>query len=327
MAILPCAVFSSPDISDSIDLIRQLLNVEELPTSEEDNGYKWNINNKYYTAQVQLYALPDATSQVCRQYPDSVQAVILYFDADEEESFKTVKHWLPFLSQNKPDIQIIVCRHCSDFTAVPRMTVLKWCVENAMELVELKPDLNEEEDFQESYGISRIIQALHAHTWPNLVMKQPGSPFCKTFLNEIVSKKGSEVSNKISCGLECDRKTHREEISKLENSQPEEDCVVDDNIDIGAAKQLDQESVENESREKQTEKFFKDESEDASLYFESVESFESLCAKIKHLQVKGNLLTPNQRRKYAEKATLSFWRAIGGNSDEIDDSSDTDVET
>ncbi|CAI9731116.1 Hypothetical predicted protein [Octopus vulgaris] len=42
---------------------------------------------------------------------------------------------------------------------------------------------------------------------------------------------------------------------------------------------------------------------------------------------KGNLLTPNQRRKYAEKATLSFWRAIGGNSDEIDDSSDTDVET
>ncbi|XP_029654890.2 alpha- and gamma-adaptin-binding protein p34-like isoform X2 [Octopus sinensis] len=83
MAILPCAVFSSPDISDSIDLIRQLLNVEELPTSEEDNGYKWNINNKYYTAQVQLYALPDATSPVCRQYPDSVQAVILYFDANE----------------------------------------------------------------------------------------------------------------------------------------------------------------------------------------------------------------------------------------------------
>ncbi|CAI9731123.1 Hypothetical predicted protein [Octopus vulgaris] len=113
---------------------------------------------------------------------------------------------------------------------------------------------------------------------------EPGSPFCKTFLNEIVSKTGSEVSNKISCGLECDRKPHLEEISKLENSQPEEDCVVDDNIHIGAAKQLDQENVENESREKQTEKFFKDEPEDASLYFESVESFESLCAKIKHLQ-------------------------------------------
>ncbi|XP_036354834.1 uncharacterized protein LOC115228453 isoform X3 [Octopus sinensis] len=65
--------------------MEELLNVEELPTSEEDNGYKWNINNKYYTAQVQLYALPDATSPVCRQYPDSVQAVILYFDANEIE--------------------------------------------------------------------------------------------------------------------------------------------------------------------------------------------------------------------------------------------------
>lgn len=27
------------------------------------------------------------------------------------------------------------------------------------------------DDFPETVGVARIIQALHAHTWPNLVMK------------------------------------------------------------------------------------------------------------------------------------------------------------
>ena len=28
-----------------------------------------------------------------------------------------------------------------------------------------------EDDFQESVGVERLIQALHSHTWSNLVMK------------------------------------------------------------------------------------------------------------------------------------------------------------
>ncbi|GAB1606179.1 uncharacterized protein LOC115230905 [Argonauta hians] len=357
MAILPCALFSAPDISDAFDLIRQLLNVDELPCGEEDDGYKWNINNKYYTAQVQLYALPNSAS--CRQYTDSVQAVILYFDADEESSFKTVQSWLPFLQDSKPAVQIIVCRHCSDFTAVPRLTILNWCLENGMELVELKPDFNDDEDFQEPDGITRIIQALHAHTWPNLEMKQSEMLLCKSRMNAIVADTDSEVCSQ-SLGEDQDRNSHSDELENVSQLEGGE-CKVDDRQHIGASEhhtgtskqhteasehntgiskkhteasehhigaieQPHKEHGQQDNTEKLIENFFNDETEDSSRFFESVESFESLCERIGQIQVKASQLSPNQRKKFAEKTTMSFWRAIGGDMDEIDcDSSDSET--
>jgi hypothetical protein len=57
--------------------------------------------------------------------------------------------------------------------------VVKWCLDNEFELVELEPlDLDEtgggdeyEDDIRDVYGVERIAQALHAHVWPNLVRK------------------------------------------------------------------------------------------------------------------------------------------------------------
>jgi hypothetical protein len=51
-----------------------------------------------------------------------------------------------------------------------------WCIENGFELVELNPQEDEpdpevEDIFLESTGVKRILQALHAHMWPNLIMK------------------------------------------------------------------------------------------------------------------------------------------------------------
>lgn len=50
----------------------------------------------------------------------------------------------------------------------------EWCVKKGFELVELDPEVDEyesEQDFFETTGIKRVIQALHAHVWPNLTMK------------------------------------------------------------------------------------------------------------------------------------------------------------
>ncbi|RZF31894.1 hypothetical protein LSTR_LSTR015803, partial [Laodelphax striatellus] len=48
------------------------------------------------------------------------------------------------------------------------------------ELVELDPELDPEweaeQDFLETTGIKRVIQALHAHVWPNLAMKERREP-------------------------------------------------------------------------------------------------------------------------------------------------------
>jgi len=52
-----------------------------------------------------------------------------------------------------------------------------WCIDKGFELVELNPVPEEEDesdledDFPESTGIKRVIQALHAHMWPNLILK------------------------------------------------------------------------------------------------------------------------------------------------------------
>ena len=59
------------------------------------------------------------------------------------------------------------------------VSVQEWCVEQRFELVELNPELDpeweEEQDFIETTGIKRVVQAMHAHLWPNLHMKGKGT--------------------------------------------------------------------------------------------------------------------------------------------------------
>jgi hypothetical protein len=56
----------------------------------------------------------------------------------------------------------------------------QWCIRHGYELVELdpleKPD--PDDDFPETLGIERIIQALHAHSWPNLELKSKSDFYC-----------------------------------------------------------------------------------------------------------------------------------------------------
>lgn len=62
--------------------------------------------------------------------------------------------------------------------SVNYVSVQEWCVEQRFELVELNPELDpeweEEQDFIETTGIKRVVQAMHAHLWPNLHMKGKG---------------------------------------------------------------------------------------------------------------------------------------------------------
>jgi hypothetical protein len=66
------------------------------------------------------------------------------------------------------------------------ISVQEWCVEQGFELVELNPELDleweEEQDFIETTGIKRVVQALHAHVWPNLHMKGKGTLVCRLLI-------------------------------------------------------------------------------------------------------------------------------------------------
>ena len=68
-------------------------------------------------------------------------------------------------------------------TEVTRLEAQTWCIDNGFELVELDAEIeidsDVEDDFVETTGVSRIVQALHAHTWSNLKMR--GNSWVKVF--------------------------------------------------------------------------------------------------------------------------------------------------
>lgn len=47
-------------------------------------------------------------------------------------------------------------------------------------------------------------------------------------------------------------------------------------------------------------------------------SFENLFSSFEHLKKTAASLPPTQRRDYAEKVAVAFWRAMGGDEEEVD---------
>ncbi|KAI0238678.1 hypothetical protein LSAT2_010562 [Lamellibrachia satsuma] len=112
-------------------------------------------------------------------FAESVQAVVIHFDTQQTEALDGVKAWLPYLEELQPAIRLLTCNQCSATDTVSKDSCLHWCLDNDFELVELDPETEStdtEDDFPETVGIERIIEALEAHMWPNMVMKeQPAS--------------------------------------------------------------------------------------------------------------------------------------------------------
>lgn len=55
------------------------------------------------------------------------------------------------------------------------LTAENWCLSNGFELVELNPEEivdSECDDFHGAWGMARIVEALQAHSWPDLNLKQ-----------------------------------------------------------------------------------------------------------------------------------------------------------
>uniref|UniRef100_A0A8C2B138 Alpha and gamma adaptin binding protein n=1 Tax=Cyprinus carpio TaxID=7962 RepID=A0A8C2B138_CYPCA len=177
---LPCILVTSCDSSfKEEELIRQILGLESLPqaskTEERVSWYPWTINNKYYTANVSLCVVSspfDMNIEVAR----SMQAFIVYFDSKTKDSLNSVNSWLSVVEDLAPEVLILVCDHACD-SGVSKQEAQQWCLAHAFELVELNPqDLpDEDDDFPESTGVKRIVQALNANVWSSVEMKDEHS--------------------------------------------------------------------------------------------------------------------------------------------------------
>ncbi|XP_067666807.1 alpha- and gamma-adaptin-binding protein p34-like [Haliotis asinina] len=357
----PCALFASCTSAFAPDeFVKLILGTENLPTAqhvtESVKAYDWHIDTKYYTADVNLCTSLSRTIGN-QEFATSVQAFIVYFDPKQESTFELVKAWMPYLEQIEPEILILVCNNSSHTDAVGRISAQQWCIDNGFELVELNPEVDNEDedledDFVETTGIKRIIQALHAHTWPNLILKQNpviGSPYYRQLLKEESELKANEVksNSKDSCDNETVSNNDSEKSGTGSHSEGEsghsaqgapdggEEPVVDGAPEGDGApvvSETEEASTDKAEGGKKTkkEKPCKDEIIDnllpdddmallASLGNEDggEESFEEMFEKLRVMKEKAEVMPMDQRRAYAEKIAVSFWKAIGGDDDEI----------
>ncbi|XP_052701441.1 alpha- and gamma-adaptin-binding protein p34-like [Crassostrea angulata] len=332
------ALFTSCcDLFDPQFIIKGILDVEKLPPSnkeiEDIVSYSWNIDTKYYTAEIKLCTTKKRTVGT-EEFADGVEAIVIYFNAGQEESFDLAKAWLPYLKEISPAIQLLVCKNIPQKSANLRHAIHMWCLDNDFELVELEPEVkvDEEDDFQETTGIERIIQALHAHMWPNMILKESPhtvSPYMRKLMEEESASKSKQEQESASKGDNSSSPEKDDSDSNKTQEKSSTDSVAEKSPT--ASKSLKEEGDKAAQVSTNKDKMIDDLLPADDLAFmqslcseedEEEESFEQLFSKFRLMKEKAESLPQDQKKKYAEKVTIAFWKAIGGDEDEIGDLSD-----
>ncbi|XP_062922236.1 alpha- and gamma-adaptin-binding protein p34 isoform X3 [Mobula hypostoma] len=285
-------------------LVRDIIGADDIPEYTGPRNvvrcYPWTIDNKYYTATVQLCVVSDKF-KVTKEIADLVEAFVIYFDSTTSSGLDEVSTWLPLTQEWSPEVLILVCDRVSD-NGVSRQAAQQWCIQHGFELVELNPEElpDEEDDFPESTGVTRIIQALNANVWSNVEMKtdRPQDFGILSSLTGVLENSGTEAETQ-----EYHRLTEPDDESLTEDTNrtsPPTDSVIADptlHLDIQELATLTTGEVD-------------------------CENFERLFEKLKQMKDKAAALPHEQRKLHAEKVAKAFWMAIGGDREEIEELSD-----
>ncbi|GFY46546.1 alpha- and gamma-adaptin-binding protein p34 [Trichonephila inaurata madagascariensis] len=290
-------------------IICKILQVESLPeavTSKSNlKGYSWSFTTKYYSSKINLFAVEEKV-ELDPTFSESIKAVIFYFDSKKLSSFEDVLSWMDTLKNIDTEVQLLVCNNCldeCDNPALERKSILKWCVENQYELVELNPSPeNEDEDdenFKSAKGYDRVIEALQSYTWANLVMKD------EKFVDESPKKESAEGIRESEDAAK-ETKSSVSENNKDSSSSEEKGCKTMnvDGEELGLEEHLLNNVLNGEDP--------------------GGESFEALFSKFASMKEKAAGLNNEEKKKYAEKVAIAFWRAMGGDEDEIEGLDDSE---
>ncbi|XP_054159137.1 alpha- and gamma-adaptin-binding protein p34-like [Oppia nitens] len=149
------------------------------------HGYGVRIDNKYYSANVHLFDIVDK-HLINQKFADCVEGVIVYYDFDHDDTcFDVLQSWQSFIDQFNNEIKLLVCNSIDYNCGNSSDKLMKWCLDNEFELVDLNPNTDDDDDDNDTDaddgrlepfgkqedGIVRITQAIHAHTWPYSSLK------------------------------------------------------------------------------------------------------------------------------------------------------------
>lgn len=247
IAVVSCSSSKTPD--SIIQLFTEHVTVNET-IKENISTYSWDINTKYYTAKVDLRPVKKYEN-LDDDLNENVEAVIVYFDSTTETGLEDVKMWDRLLEDCDPDVKLLISDVCNGDTKIRKSTAVEWCIRNGFELIELTPtttdNKSEDDIIKETFGVERIIEALQAHLWSNLIMK-----------------------------------------SKEQDNTEKQDTTIDQMLNTLS---LDDDTAD-----------FNELFQQLHMMKESVQS-----------------MPIRERRQCAEQVVTAFWRAIGGDEDEIAD--------
>ena len=135
---------------------------------------------------------------------DSIEAVV-FVCGDSKDTIKMVEKVWEKLEESSPSVCLLVSDKCensqgSEPVKFSQQEILNWCLKNEFELVDLSDedlsdeDLSEdkEDDFDDKFGKDRIVEALLAHTWTNLVLLKEDSERQKNLANRIKELEDSD---------------------------------------------------------------------------------------------------------------------------------------
>uniref|UniRef100_A0A4W3JU49 Alpha and gamma adaptin binding protein n=1 Tax=Callorhinchus milii TaxID=7868 RepID=A0A4W3JU49_CALMI len=263
--------------------------------------YPWTIDNKYYTATVQLCVVPNK-SLLTKEIAESVEAFLVYFDSSTKSGLVEVSTWLPLTQEWSPEVLILVCDRISD-DGVSRLAAQEWCIKHGFELVELNPEEvpDEEDDFPESTGVKRIVQALNANVWSNVEMKADTMHGFGILSSLAGTRERCATETETQCQSITEPNNEAlSDDSKLEaarNNTPQTDGAIADPMlhwDIQELANLTTGEAD-------------------------CENFERLFEKLQEMKDRAASLPHEQRKLHAEKVAKAFWMAIGGDREEIED--------
>ncbi|XP_074248859.1 alpha- and gamma-adaptin-binding protein p34 isoform X2 [Saimiri boliviensis] len=197
---------------------------------------------------------------------------------------------------------ILVCDRVSE-DGVNRQKAQEWCIKHGFELVELSPEElpEEDDDFPESTGVKRIVQALNANVWSNVVMKNDRNQG----FSLLTSLTGTNHSTGSAdpCHPEQPHLPAADRTASLSDHLGGASNTTDAQVDGIVDPMLDLDIQELAS---------------LTTGGGDVENFERLFSKLKEMKDKAATLPHEQRKLHAEKVAKAFWMAIGGDRDEIE---------
>jgi len=315
-----CHKSSSNVISDDCPrLVRDILgdqyvssNPSNLSTSTPSDFefHPLHLETKYYTADVNLCILESPTIGD-QKFAESVEAVILFYsNIDTESTFSSaVDPWLSFIQHwEETSVKILACKRAA-CGSKNRFSMQQWCIKNDFEFIELDPDeeaRSEAEDCGEVFGVRRILQALKAHSWSNLEMKDE-----RVMDADRAERLRSYLQENDPRPLEPDRT-----VASLE-ANFNQATITDSSTTASASNSTSRLHSDIDQLLKANDPFAVPHRV-ASTESEGDVSFEELFSKFAEMKETATSLPPDQRKAYAEKVTLAFWRAIGGDDKEIE---------